>query len=640
MDRMGIHSSMRLGWVVAFSALMAFYYFIPELEITDSRYVLGISDAFLRSGSLDMRRLVKADANEALVDNYYFLIRSTDLAPDVIATAKKAGIGPFGKGRGADFYILREIASFVPGAAAGISDATYPLLPLYPNWPSFLCAPVSVLTSALGAPVYDGVAFHDDRNALYQRILAAAVAALTIVFFYAAARCVVARPLAMALAAWLGAGLIASSTSRALWSDTFALPLCFAGLTVFMRVVVARRATSYWPFLLAALLSLAFMMKPLYAIPSAMLGLLVVLAPEIPLRSKVSFAATCLAFAILFVVTSFTTYGALLPPYFAPMRVNPFDPSHILGVLVSPSRGLLWFMPSALLLFFTPFFVLRDRRLLVASAIGVAAVTLVILSISGFATWWGGFSYGPRLFQPALPALALLALITAQAAGNLGRPAQAALLSLFGVVACWEAFVHIGGVSSGRGMQWNVSPVSVDDAPERLWDWSDPQFLAAFLKRRPIRDLSPLPQDAWVQMPSACSNRFAGDGISGREAEFRWTDGNEAEILFAPPPGKVRSLTMEVLPLVDPGHPQQHVRIDINGTEIGAVSLTEPRWTPLQFNLPPGVMKSQNALTLRLPDAHRPPASGDTRLLGVAIRRFALTSEPGASSLPVADICK
>jgi hypothetical protein len=41
MDRMGIQSSKRLGWVVAFSALMAFYYFIPELEITDSRYVLA-----------------------------------------------------------------------------------------------------------------------------------------------------------------------------------------------------------------------------------------------------------------------------------------------------------------------------------------------------------------------------------------------------------------------------------------------------------------------------------------------------------------------------------------------------------------------------------------------------------------------
>ena len=34
--------------------------------------------------------------------------------------------------------------------------------------------------------------------------------------------------------------------------------------------------------------------------------------------------------------------------------------------------------------------------------------------------------------------------------------------------------------------------------------------------RRPIRDLTPLPQDAWVQMPSACSDRFAGDGVAIR----------------------------------------------------------------------------------------------------------------------------
>ena len=114
MDRIGIHSSMRLGWVVAFSALMAFYYFIPELEITDGRYILCTSDAFVRTGSLDMRGLVEADGNKALVDNYYFLIRSTDLSPDAIATARKAGAGPFGKGRAADFYILREIALFVP----------------------------------------------------------------------------------------------------------------------------------------------------------------------------------------------------------------------------------------------------------------------------------------------------------------------------------------------------------------------------------------------------------------------------------------------------------------------------------------------------------------------------------------------
>ena len=226
----------------------------------------------------------------------------------------------------------------------------------------------------------------------------------------------------MALAAWLGAGLIVSSTSRAIWSDTFALTFCFAGLYVFVRVFVAKRATRHWPFLLAALLSLAFMMKPFTrslgdAGPSRRCS-----RPRSPLRAKASFAATCVAFAILFGATSFATYGAVLPPYFAPARVESSNLAHIFGVLFSPSRGLLWFMPSSLLLCFTPLFVWRDRRLLFWRALSPSgAVIGAISSISGFPTWWGGCSYGPRLFQFALPAVALLALIMAKAAGQMGK---------------------------------------------------------------------------------------------------------------------------------------------------------------------------------------------------------------------------
>ena len=158
-------------------------------------------------------------------------------------------------------------------------------------------------------------------------------------------------------------------------------------------------------------------------------------------------------------------------------------------------------------------------------------------------------------------------------------------------------------------------------------------------KRPSIRDLTPLPRDAWVEMPFACSDRFAGDGISGRETEFRWTDGNEAEILFARPPGEVRSLSMEVLPLVEGSHPVQHVRIDINGTEIGFAVLTERRWTPLQFNLPVGVMKSRNVLALRLltRTALRNPGYAFARRCNPQICG---NLEPGASNLEVADICK
>jgi hypothetical protein len=34
-----------------------------------------------------------------------------------------------------------------------------------------------------------------------------------------------------------------------------------------------------------------------------------------------------------------------------------------------------------------------------------------------------------------------------------------------------------GAISEATAM-WNVRPVSVDEHPERLWDWRDPQFLA------------------------------------------------------------------------------------------------------------------------------------------------------------------
>ena len=34
------------------------------------------------------------------------------------------------------------------------------------------------------------------------------------------------------------------------------------------------------------------------------------------------------------------------------------------------------------------------------------------------------------------------------------------------------------GATSSRAVHWNVLPVNIDAAPERLWDWHDPQFLA------------------------------------------------------------------------------------------------------------------------------------------------------------------
>ena len=265
---------MRLAYTALLLALFAFYYSIPQLEIGDSRYTLAISDLLIRNGNVDLRPVVKVDKVLPFVENYQYLVRATDLPADVLAAAKRAGVTSFGKSDATGYYVGHEIALYVPGAAADIYNGNYPLPPLFPNWPSFVAAPVSLLTSAFGVPVYDGVMFHDDRNALYQRTLAAALAALTIVFFLCGGPMRRSRrPLAMALAAWLGAGVVGlEHKPRALVRHVRAAVLFCRAVRLRARL---RRQAGDAPLAvdcLRRLLSLAFMMKPLYALPSSDAG--------------------------------------------------------------------------------------------------------------------------------------------------------------------------------------------------------------------------------------------------------------------------------------------------------------------------------------------------------------------------------
>lgn len=635
--RRWVSSLLTKSWFAAIFALTIFYYAIPQLAITDSRYVLATADLLLRTGDLNLWPVANADTAMPLAKNGQLLVRATDIPPDILAAAYAAGVRPSAKGGAVDFF---GIFDRVPGAADRFLAARPPVLPLFPTWPSFAVLPFSLVTAALRVPVFDGTTFYWDRNERYQKILAALLAAVTVGFFYGAARCLLPWPFALGLAAWLASGPLVSNTSRALWSDTFALPLSFAGLYIFTRVILAGRPMRYWPVLLAAALSFAFMMKPTYAIPSAMLGLLVLLAPKVPLRLKADFVATCAICAALFTATSFLIYGDMLPPYFAPSRASSFEFSRLIGIFFSPGRGALWFTPSLFVACSAPFFVWRDRTALVASIVAVAAVAATVLTVGSWGDWWGGWAFGPRLLQSTLPAVALLALVLVHATNQRGGQLKVVVLALCSVVAGWEALVHISGVASARGYEWNDRPVNVDTALQRLWDWSDPQFLAALRKVKP--DIIALPEDGWVRMASACSDHFAGDGVSGREPEFRWTDGNWAELLFAGAPQNASRFAIDVLPLVDTRYPAQHVTFAANGTEIGRAVLTQPQWTRLEFDVPLGKLnQSQNTITLGLPDAH-PPGNGspDRRRLGVAIREFLVTAASDTSTLPVAETCR
>ena len=110
-------------------------------------------------------------------------------------------------------------------------------------------------------------------------------------------------------------------------------------------------------------------------------------------------------------------------------------------------------------------------------ALGVAGLGLHTLVVASFPHWWGGHGYGPRLFTESLFFQALIAASVAATLERDGRLANGwrrglATAALAGVI------VHGAGALSNQSNRWNWSPREVDEHPERLWDWRDPQFLA------------------------------------------------------------------------------------------------------------------------------------------------------------------
>jgi hypothetical protein len=164
---------------------------------------------------------------------------------------------------------------------------------------------------------------------------------------------------------------------------------------------------------------------------------------------------------------------------------NPFGPSmgflgeswtvgeHLLGVLVSPGRGLFVFQPFLILAILYPFVKSNSESRppagWIACVLGVVGSHLLL--IGSWPIWWGGFCYGSRLVAEVVP---LLALFAVRPAGRLlERPygwIALALIAAIGLAIHTPCLYHDAWL-------WNAYPVSADAHPERMWDWRHPPFL-------------------------------------------------------------------------------------------------------------------------------------------------------------------
>ncbi|RIL10234.1 MAG: hypothetical protein DCC75_04805 [Proteobacteria bacterium] len=260
-----------------------------------------------------------------------------------------------------------------------------------------------------------------------------------------------------------------STASRGLWQHGPSI----LTLSFVLFLVAKPKLTSSLALILGAVLAASYIVRPTNSLSIIFLSLFVLA------RHRSVVVSYLLGLSIIlapFIISSYTIYGSILPPYYSPQRLNS-NPDYleaIFGNLFSPARGLFIFSPFLVFSILGAIILCKTDNL--ARYLGVIVV-LHLLIVSSFFPWWGGHSYGPRFMSDMLPYLFyfLLPIFKVLDQGGLrNSPARAAT---FAVLAAFSLYVHYVGATSPRAHLWNVKPTSIDAQPGRVWDWRDPPFL-------------------------------------------------------------------------------------------------------------------------------------------------------------------
>lgn len=263
-----------------------------------------------------------------------------------------------------------------------------------------------------------------------------------------------------------------STATRNLWQHG---PLVLMVAIALLLIEHARKNPALVRY--AALpLAMGFVIRPVAAIPIAILSLYVLL--KYP-RQIVWYALWSLPIALPWFAFNLWSYGAPLPAYYLPGRLGGSSTflEALIGNLVSPSRGLFVFSPILLLSLTGLVIALRRERDWSLTVCFAAIVTLHWIVVSRFPHWWGGHSIGPRFMTDVLPFLVYLIGFNFAALANASAVVRRTVIGGAVCLAAISTAIHGYTSVSWHPLFWNVTPNTIDEHPERLWDWSDPQFL-------------------------------------------------------------------------------------------------------------------------------------------------------------------
>lgn len=326
-------------------------------------------------------------------------------------------------------------------------------------------------TAALAVP-HAALALAASRGRVDERLIerwekhaAACLTLLAVVLFYLAARRFGRAEALGATSVFALATPLPTSASQALWTFTGELPC----LTLALCLLLGRSA----PALAGAAMGMAFLCRPTALLAGVVLGVALAVKDR---RAALRYTGALAAAVALVSCAQLALYGHPLGAYgrgnTGPDSLNRSLAEGLLGVLVSPSRGLLVFFPYVLLL---PLGLLaarrrRDPELGIWWTASAAIVLLSVLVTASYAKWWGGHSLGPRLMTEAAPFLALGTVPLWAAPVRV----RAALVALVTASAATQVLMAYGPLVFG----W--SDILDQEGRASLFELGDSQLVAAW----------------------------------------------------------------------------------------------------------------------------------------------------------------
>jgi Dolichyl-phosphate-mannose-protein mannosyltransferase len=334
---------------------------------------------------------------------------------------------------------------------------------------SLAALPVVVMASIADGKDLDEHLANGD-NQPWDGIAAALIAAATAAVVFAVARRLNDRVwIAYATAFVFAFGTQAwGIASRTMWMQGPSM-LCLAlGLLFALRALESPR----WFAPLGAVLAMAYFVRPTNAIPLVVFGVWALTRGR---ASLLRFLVGAAVVASGFLVLDQMLYGMVLQPYFSASRlaITPTVVQALAAYLVSPSRGLFVFVPVSILAVIGYRDRLRKRTL---TSLDVAVAITIVgywIGVSCFPDWTGGWSYGPRFLADVAPLVVWFLPVTFEL---LARKRNVAMTLLATLVVVLSVTIQARGAFEQSTATWNWTPRFLD--PGRVWDWSDPQFLA------------------------------------------------------------------------------------------------------------------------------------------------------------------